>query len=367
MAQIIDGYTMTPNIFAEDIGKHNISMYGSGDYVLSVGECLGYELVSNNEIRIKDGMFLTQGRRGLIKAGTADTCIIENGAQAVNRNDLIVMEYAKDEATLVESHTTKVIKGTPGEVAADPELVTGDIQNGAVLHQMPLYRVKIEGLNIVAVEQMFAFGSVAAETVDPMLATKKGFAADELAVKNQFDEQNSKLTASNSTPFRFGVNENGEYGYIITDSEGSDIVIPFNSNNNSGSSLDILLDHSYDDWVTSGTETFEVNTDDGDVKIRLYCNANQGEIQAISKEIDFTNFSRVYSSYTIGQAQSTYIMSIEYDGGSVQIASGAKNTDISAVTGTGHIKLYAKSNAYAYNGVNYISYAEMIITRLTLK
>ena len=193
MAQIIDGYTLTPNIFAEDIGKHNISMYGSGDYVLSVGECLGYELVSNNEIRIKDGMFLTQGRRGLIKTGTADTCIIENGAQAVKRNDLIVMEYKKDEATLVESHTTKVIKGTPGTTAVDPQIVTGDIQNGAVLHQMPLYRVKIEGLNIVAVEQLFEFGSVAAETVDPMLATKEGFAADALKTKQGFDELNSNF------------------------------------------------------------------------------------------------------------------------------------------------------------------------------
>ena len=193
MAQIIDGYTLTPNIFAEDIGKHNISMYGSGDYVLSVGECLGYELVSNNEIRIKDGMFLIQGRRGLIKTGTADTCIIENGAQAVNRNDLIVMEYKKDEATLVESHTTKVIKGTPGTTAVDPELVTGDINAGAVLHQMPLYRVKIEGLNVVAVEQLFEFGSVAAETVDPMLATKEGFAADALKVKQALNAKNATL------------------------------------------------------------------------------------------------------------------------------------------------------------------------------
>lgn len=199
MAKIVDGYTDEKNVYAQIIGEHNISMYGSGDYVLSVGECLGYDLVSNNEIRIKDGLFITQGRRGYIEKGTSDTCIIENGAQNVNRNDLIIIEYAKNEATLVESHTTKVIKGTPAEVAADPEIVTGDIQNGAVLHQMPLYRVKIEGLNIVAVEQMFEFGSVAAETVDPMLATKEGFPADALAVKNQFNEQNKKIAELESS------------------------------------------------------------------------------------------------------------------------------------------------------------------------
>lgn len=198
MAQIIDGFCDFDNVLAEEIARHNISMYGTGDYVLQVDECLGYELVSNNEIHIKDGLFIIQGRRGYIKKGTTDICTIENGAQAVNRNDIVVIEYAKDEVTMLESHTTKIIKGVAGEIAVDPELVTGDINAGAILHQMPLYRVKVEGLNVVAVEQMFEMGSVAAETVNPMVVTKPGFAADALAVKEQFDELNSNLAAINS-------------------------------------------------------------------------------------------------------------------------------------------------------------------------
>ena len=194
--QIIDGYVGTPNIYADVIGEHNISMYGSGDYVLNVGECLGYELISNNEIRIKDGMFITQGRRGYIKKGTTEVCQIDNGAQTGKRNDLIVIEYAKDLSTQVESHVIRVLKGIPGAEASDPEITTGNIPDGAILHQMPLYRVKIEGLNIVAVEQLFEFGSVAAETVDPMLTTEEGFAADALAVKKKFDEQKWKFLGS---------------------------------------------------------------------------------------------------------------------------------------------------------------------------
>ena len=191
--QIIDGYVGAPNIYADVIGEHNISMYGSGDYVLNVGECLGYELISNNEIRIKDGMFITQGRRGYIKKGTTEVCQIDNGAQTGKRNDLIVIEYAKDLSTQVESHVIRVLKGIPGAEASDPEITTGNIPDGAILHQMPLYRVKIEGLSVAAIEQMFEFGSVAAETVNPMLATEEGFAADALAVKNQFSEQNKNL------------------------------------------------------------------------------------------------------------------------------------------------------------------------------
>ena len=161
-----------------------------------------------------------------MKKGTTDICIIENGGQAVNRNDIIVIEYVKDEATRLESHTTKVIKGVPAEVAVDPELVTGDINAGAVLHQMPLYRVKIEGLNVVAVEQMFEIGSVAAETVNPMEATEEGFAADALAVKNQFSEQNKNLTASDNLKFRFATDGEGNYGYLAAD----DSFVPFKSN-----------------------------------------------------------------------------------------------------------------------------------------
>lgn len=227
MAQIIDGLCDFDNVTADMIARHNMSMYGTGDYVLQIDECLEYDLISNNEIHVKDGMYIMQGRRGCVKKGTTDICIIENGAQAVNRNDIIVIEYVKDEATRLESHTTKVIKGVPAEVAVDPELITGDINAGAVLHQMPLYRVKIEGLSIAAIEQMFEIGSVAAETVNPMEATEEGFAADAYQTKLQFDEQNKNLIAEDGTPFRFGVDENGNYGYIVTDEEGADSVIPF--------------------------------------------------------------------------------------------------------------------------------------------
>lgn len=186
--QIIDGYCGTPNIYADDIGEYNISMYGEGDYVLPVGEKLGYELVSNNEVKIKDGFFITQGRRGLIKKGSTESCSIENGTQNEKRNDLIVIEYAKDGMTQEESHTLKVIKGTPGAEATDPDVVTGDIPGGDILHQMPLYRVKLDGLNVTAVEQLFELGSIAPETVDPMLATQIGFAADAKKTREAIEE-----------------------------------------------------------------------------------------------------------------------------------------------------------------------------------
>lgn len=51
--------------------------------------------------------------------------------------------------------TCEVIQGTAGETAVDPELTQDDIYAGGKVREYPLYRVKIEGLSITAVERMF--------------------------------------------------------------------------------------------------------------------------------------------------------------------------------------------------------------------
>ena len=52
-----------------------------------------------------------------------------------------------------------VKKGVAGSTAVDPELKQDDIYNNGKIRELPLYRVKIEGLSIVAVEQMFKLKS----------------------------------------------------------------------------------------------------------------------------------------------------------------------------------------------------------------
>ena len=65
------------------------------------------------------------------------------------------------------------------------------------------------------------------DVVDPMLATESGYAADAKLTGDALKEQKENLTASNGVPFKFGVNENGEYGHIVADSEGADTFRPF--------------------------------------------------------------------------------------------------------------------------------------------
>ena len=167
---LVDGFAGGPHITEEQIGLINQGTYGPDDYVLEEGSQAEAEVLTNNSIRIKDAVFVIQGRRDVMAANDYEDISIDNGAQGVNRNDIIVRRYQKDESSEIESVSFAVIKGTATEgTATDPEVPTGDIRTGALLHNMKLYRVRIEGLNIVAVEPLFKV-LMNAESVQEMLA-----------------------------------------------------------------------------------------------------------------------------------------------------------------------------------------------------
>ena len=63
-------------------------------------------------------------------------------------------------------------------------------------------------------------------------------------VETKLEETTSNLVASDNTKFRFGVNENGEYGYIVKDSEGADTVVPFKSGDGDATTLYQALQYS---------------------------------------------------------------------------------------------------------------------------
>ena len=153
---LMDSYAGGPHITETQIGLANQATFGADDYVLEGGRESEAQVLTNNSIRIFDAVYCIQGRRDVIPASGYTDVTIANGTQGMNRNDIIVRRYKKDESSEIESTEYAVIKGTPNAGAAvDPEVTTGDIRSGATLHEMALYRVKITGLNITAVEPMF--------------------------------------------------------------------------------------------------------------------------------------------------------------------------------------------------------------------
>lgn len=154
--ELVDGYYGRSHITSDQMGDLNMGIFGTGSYVFALGYSLAHEIVTNNKILIKDGAFVHQGRRGVIKVGTTETAIIENGAQNMKRNDLICIRYQKNTTTAIESFTPVVIKGTQGTTATDPTPVNGVIRSGSVTCDFPIKRVRLNGLSIEGVDNLFS-------------------------------------------------------------------------------------------------------------------------------------------------------------------------------------------------------------------
>lgn len=159
---LVTGYAGREHVTAADQGAFHAAMFGSGDFVLGSGNQLAASIVSNNQVRVLDGDIYMQGRFIRLDKDTYIDLVIENGTQGYSRNDLIVARYAEDQATAIEEVNLVVIKGEAVmENPEDPAYTTGDILvAGDMLHDMPLYRVVIDGLNLVELVPLFSvYGS----------------------------------------------------------------------------------------------------------------------------------------------------------------------------------------------------------------
>lgn len=143
-----------PHIYAEDDAAIFQSIFGE-DGVSSVGQACKATVLSNNKVRIADGVVFVGGHFARIPYGEYVDCEIANGQSGKNRNDIIVTKFVTTGSGGIDTMTCEVKQGTAGTTAADPALTQNDIYKGGKIREFPLYRVKIEGLNITAVEQLF--------------------------------------------------------------------------------------------------------------------------------------------------------------------------------------------------------------------
>lgn len=154
---IVTGMTGTEHITSDDFRAINASIFGTGKFVLDYGNKFEPTIVSNNQIRIRDGMCMNQGTQMGVELNDYEDVVIENGFSGKNRNDLIVMRYTRNENTSIENAALVVIKGEESEgTPNDPKYSQGNIlDGGGLVDDMPLFRVKIESLTITSVEPLF--------------------------------------------------------------------------------------------------------------------------------------------------------------------------------------------------------------------
>ena len=151
---LVTGHKGEAHITAEDQGGFNAAVLGNVEAIFTTGERLRASAVTPETVRIYDGELIMQGRHVRISKNPGYVDVpIENGTQDMNRNDLIVVRYTKDELGF-ENAEFAVLKGVPSSgTAADPTPTRGDLlSEKCVLHEMPLYRVKLNGINVEGVE-----------------------------------------------------------------------------------------------------------------------------------------------------------------------------------------------------------------------
>ena len=142
---IVTGYRGEPHVTSND---HQAFNYGIiGDCILPVGQKLTGELISNNELRIYDGEIIHKGVHSRVKPGTYDTVTLENGAQGMNRIDLVCVKYSKANNN-VETSEWIVKKGTAtAGTASEPSYTNGNIVSGDTVDETPVFKVTYNGLS----------------------------------------------------------------------------------------------------------------------------------------------------------------------------------------------------------------------------
>lgn len=115
--------------------------------ILHAGSRMTAEIVSNNEIKINDGILCNYGR--FMRVLGSETLHIENGSSGIKRTDLIVARFTTTGTK--ETHTLTVIKGPSG--GAEPSYNQADIYSETGTRDLVLYAVHLNGLNIESVER----------------------------------------------------------------------------------------------------------------------------------------------------------------------------------------------------------------------
>ncbi|WPB35089.1 hypothetical protein [[Clostridium] scindens] len=177
--ELITGVGATDHIDSQDDADFQRAITGQDNYVLNIGRKMEAELLSNNVVRVHDGSLIHQGRHVIIPEGESEEVTIEYGTQGENRIDLIVSVYSKDTTSGIETEFLKAIKGTPSvDSPAIPSHIDGNIRAGDIYSEFPLYKVTLDGINIVSIDPLYEVLTSMAE------------------LKTMTDELNRKLNVS---------------------------------------------------------------------------------------------------------------------------------------------------------------------------
>lgn len=154
--KLMTGATGEQNIQAADDRECLAGITGLDSYVFPTGSQLKATLVDANTVTIGTGAGSLQGSR--FRCSTTTTVNIQSGTQGQFRHDIVGLHFSR-ETSGREGLEFQVLTGEPAAsegAAADPVYTAGDLLKGDAEAFMPLYRVKLSGINASDPEPMFS-------------------------------------------------------------------------------------------------------------------------------------------------------------------------------------------------------------------
>lgn len=198
--ELVTAYKGKDHVTAEQWADFNRAIYGDAA-ILPVGNKMETAIQTANQITVKDGVAVIDGRQVYIGYGESENIAIQSGTQGKLRRDIVVLEYKKEEVSGVETVQFKVITGTPADSdAKDPSVQDMDIRTGVFTSQKPFCRVRLNGTAIEGVDTLIPvkeFKSHAfAAPVNNLTGTNPDLAlaaTQGKEIKKQIDALNSAL------------------------------------------------------------------------------------------------------------------------------------------------------------------------------
>lgn len=142
------------HVYAEDDAAIFQSIVGA-DGVFDIGQKCAATILSNNQVRVEDGVVCIGGHFARIPYGDYADCSIANGQSGYNRNDIIVAKIVSTGFGGIDTMTCEVKQGEAGATASDPVITKGNMYAGELEREFPLYRVRIEGISIAGIDKLF--------------------------------------------------------------------------------------------------------------------------------------------------------------------------------------------------------------------
>lgn len=153
--EIVTGKRGSGHVTPDEDGNRNATFVGKESCVVDLYTGFELDIISANQAHIGRGVGYLQGRQFEINAEGEDV-VINSGTQGQNRNTVVYAHYTREPTTSVEAVDLVVLDGTPTTgTPVDPEVNIGDLFTGGLEAYFPLYRIVLEGVNIVSTDQLF--------------------------------------------------------------------------------------------------------------------------------------------------------------------------------------------------------------------